>query len=119
MFSSFLDLFRSRPTQTEREIIHQIILLKSASDSLSRAMCKATVSINTKGILMNPILQSLADQVTATVGVMSSATTLITGFSAAALANGATAAQLAPITDEVAALKTSADALAAAVAAMP
>jgi hypothetical protein len=37
----------------------------------------------------------------------------------AALANGATAAELQPVTDEVAALKSANDALAAAVAANP
>jgi hypothetical protein len=37
----------------------------------------------------------------------------------AAIANGATAAELAPITDEITALKTSSTALAAAVAANP
>lgn len=75
---------------------------------------------------MSPILNDLASQVTATSGVIASAVTLISGFSArldaavaAALANGATAAELAPITDEVAALKSGTDALAAAVASVP
>ena len=73
---------------------------------------------------MNPVLQALADQVTATLAVEASAVVLINGFGArldaavaAALAGGVTAAQLAPITDEIASMKASAAAMAAAVAA--
>lgn len=73
---------------------------------------------------MNPILQALADQVAKSTQVEASAAALISGFSArmeaavqAALNGGATAEQLAPLSAEVDALKTSADALAAAVAA--
>ena len=61
-----------------------------------------------------------------TEGVVDSATALINSFAArvqaavdAALANGATAEQLQPVTDEVNALKAKSDALAAAVAANP
>jgi hypothetical protein len=79
---------------------------------------------NSKGITVNPILQSLADQVTATTSAEASAVTLINGIAqriadavAAAIAGGATAAQLQPVTDEVTALKASADALSAAIAA--
>jgi len=61
-----------------------------------------------------------------TEGVVDSATALINGLAAriqaavdAAVANGATAEQLQPVTDEVAALKAKSDALAAAVAANP
>lgn len=71
-----------------------------------------------------PVLDDLAAQVTATVGVEASAVAALNGVAArvqaavdAALLNGATAAQLAPVTDEVNSLKGSADALAAAVAA--
>ncbi len=69
-------------------------------------------------------LQPLIDKVHAAEGIDESATTFILGESArlqaavdAALANGATAEQLIPITDEVAALKVKSDALAAALAA--
>ena len=61
-----------------------------------------------------------------TEGVIDSATALITGFTAriaaaveAAVANGATAEELQPVTDELAAMKAKSDALAAAVAANP
>jgi len=70
------------------------------------------------------ILDDLAAQVSATIGAEQSALTLINQFSArlqaavtAALAGGATAAQLTPIQAEIDALKTSAAALAAAVVA--
>jgi hypothetical protein len=72
------------------------------------------------------VLDDLKDSVTNIVGVANSATAFINGAVArqeaavaAALANGATAAQLAPVTDEIAAMKVSADALAAAIAANP
>lgn len=74
--------------------------------------------------MASQILADLQAQVTAATTVEDSATTLITGFAArmqaavdAALANGATAAELAPVQAEVTALKTSSDALAAAVTA--
>ncbi len=74
--------------------------------------------------MANPTLDSLAAQVTATIGVEQSAIALINGIAAriaaaiqAALAGGATAAELAPITDEVASMQASATALSAAVAA--
>ena len=74
--------------------------------------------------MANPILQTLADQVTATTTVEASAKTLIDGFSArlqaavdAALANGATEAELAPVQAEVDALNASSTDLAASVAA--
>ena len=70
------------------------------------------------------ILDDLAAQIAATDGVIASATTLINGFSARiadavakAIAGGATAAQLAPVTDELAAIKAATDGLASAVAA--
>ena len=73
---------------------------------------------------MNAILQSLADQVTASTTVEASAVTLINGFAqrvqdaiAKAIAGGATAEELAPVQAEVTAMKASADALAAAVTA--
>ena len=75
---------------------------------------------------MAAVLDDLAAQVNATVGVIDSAVALLTGIGArieaavaAALANGATAEQLAPVADEVAALKAKTDALAAAVASVP
>ncbi len=56
----------------------------------------------------SPVLDALAAQVTATEGVIDSAIALINGIAArvqtavdAALANGATAAELQPVTDEI------------------
>ena len=70
------------------------------------------------------ILDDLAAQVKANTDAEDSATLLINGFAArvqaavdAAIAGGATAAQLAPVQDEVTAMKRSADALSAAVVA--
>lgn len=75
---------------------------------------------------MNPILQQLQEQVAATLEVEKSAVVALSGVAARidaavakALENGATAAQLAPVVDEVTALKGSADALAAAIASIP
>lgn len=72
------------------------------------------------------LLADLAAQVQATTEIEASAVKLINGIAArvqaavdAAIANGATAEQLAPVTAEVAALKSSNDILAAAVAANP
>lgn len=72
----------------------------------------------------NPTLDALAAQVTATTDVEDSAIALINGIAAriqaavdAAIAGGATAADLAPVTDEIALLKAKTDALSAAVAA--
>lgn len=68
------------------------------------------------------ILAQLDAQVTAAVTVMASATTLIKGIAArvqtavdAAIANGATAAELAPVQAEVDALAASSNDLASAV----
>jgi hypothetical protein len=76
--------------------------------------------------MANPIVADLVASVTNARGVMSSATTLINGFQAkldaaiaAAVANGATAEELAPLTELSAGVKADADALAAAVAANP
>jgi len=74
----------------------------------------------------NPILADLAAAVEKARGAENSATALINGIAAkiqaavaAAIENGATAAELAPITDEINALNAASDALAAAVAANP
>jgi hypothetical protein len=74
--------------------------------------------------MANPILDQLAAEVAATTEVEASAVTLINGIAGrvqaaveAALANGATAEQLAPVTAEVAALNAQNQALAAAIAA--
>jgi len=76
--------------------------------------------------MTNPVLGDLAQAVNDTVGVEQSAVVALNGVAAridaavqAALANGATAAELAPVTDEVNNLKTASAALAAAVAAQP
>lgn len=74
--------------------------------------------------MANPVLEELRAQVEVNKQVEGSAVTLINGIAdriaaavAAAVANGATEAELAPVTDEVAALKASATALSDAVAA--
>ena len=76
--------------------------------------------------MVNPIINTLTDEVTQIIGVAQSATALINGFQtrleaaiAAALANGATEGELAPLTDLEAALETERVALANAVAANP
>ena len=73
---------------------------------------------------MGSILDDLALQVQVNTDVEASAVIALNGIAdriaaavVAAIANGATEEQLAPVADEVAALKISADALAAAVAA--
>lgn len=74
--------------------------------------------------MANPVLDQLKAEVAEDVTIMGSATKLINGFAArlqaavdAALANGATAAELAPVTDEIAALNAGSDELAAAISA--
>lgn len=74
----------------------------------------------------NPVLADLAAEVERTKTVEASAVALINGIAAritaavaAAIANGATAAELQPVTDEVTALKAANDSLADAVAANP
>lgn len=74
--------------------------------------------------MSNPVLADLAQAVTDTVGVEQSAVVALNGVAAriqaavdAALANGATAEELAPVQDEVNNLVAAKDALAAAVAA--
>lgn len=76
--------------------------------------------------MANPILEDLKASVAKAKGAMDSATDLINGFKAkldaavaAALANGATAEELAPLTDLSAQISVDADELAAAVAANP
>lgn len=72
--------------------------------------------------MANPTLDALAAQVTQNTSVEASALAVINGIAAriqaavdAAIAGGASAADLAPVTDEIAALKASSDALSAAV----
>jgi hypothetical protein len=74
--------------------------------------------------MANPILTTLPEEVTRTIGVMESAEVLITGFQTRlsdaitqALANGASAQELAPLKDLETALKDETSQLAAAVAA--
>ena len=75
---------------------------------------------------MAPVLDALKTQVEKTVGALQSGTVYINGmkarFDAAvaqALQNGATEAELAPVTDEIASMGTETDAFAAAIAANP
>jgi hypothetical protein len=72
--------------------------------------------------LTSPVLESLKAAVNRETDVVTSAVTLINGIAArmqaavdAALANGATAEELQPVTDEVNTMTANADALAAAV----
>lgn len=74
--------------------------------------------------MANPTLDALAAQVTQNTTIEGSAVQLINGIAQritdavnAAIAGGATAADLQPVTDEIAALKASSDALSAAIAA--
>jgi len=74
----------------------------------------------------NPVLEDLRAQVETTNGVIASAVAVLNGIAAriqaavdAALANGATAEELAPVTAEVASLTASTQGLADAVAANP
>lgn len=74
--------------------------------------------------MANATLEALKAEVTRVKEVDESAIVLINGIAAritaavaAAIANGATAEELAPVTDEVASLKSNNDALAAAVVA--
>lgn len=74
--------------------------------------------------MANPVLDELQTAVTNITGVVASAVALINGIAArvqsavdAAIANGATAEQLKPVTDEVAALNASSKTLGDAVAA--
>jgi hypothetical protein len=74
----------------------------------------------------NPTLDNLAAAVTKIEGVADSAIALINGIAArvqaavdAAIAGGATAAELAPVQAEVDGMNAKADALAAAVSANP
>lgn len=76
--------------------------------------------------MTSPVIANLEAAVTKSKGAMESATTLINGIAAkvqaaiaAALVNGATAEELAPVQAEVDALNADADALATAVAANP
>ncbi len=73
---------------------------------------------------MNPSVKGIVDQATINIQVEGSAAIVINGFAArlqaaadAAVANGATAEQLAPVTAEIQLLKDSSDALASAIAA--
>lgn len=73
---------------------------------------------------MNPILQQLKDQIAANTQVEASAALLINGIAGriqsavdAAIENGASAEDLAPVTEEIAALQQSATALSSAVTA--
>lgn len=74
----------------------------------------------------NPVLANLESAVTNAKGAMESATVLINGIAAKiqaavdkAVANGATAEELAPVQAEVDALNADANALSAAVSANP
>lgn len=72
----------------------------------------------------SPVPQQLIDQATKNIDAEAAAVGVLNGFAArlqaavdAATANGATAAELQPVSDEIALLKNSAEALGAAVVA--
>ena len=74
--------------------------------------------------MSNPLIDALKTQVAQNTAVEASAVLLINGIAAriqgavdAAILNGATAAELAPLTDEIATLSASSTALAQAVTA--
>jgi hypothetical protein len=76
--------------------------------------------------MTNPVVGTLVTDVTNARGAMASATVLLNGFQArldaavaAALTNGATAAELQPLSDLSAAFEADTAALASAVAANP
>jgi hypothetical protein len=76
--------------------------------------------------MTNPVVGTLVTDVTNAKGAMESATVLLNGFQArldaavaAALANGATATELQPLSDLSAAFEADTTALTAAVAANP
>lgn len=76
--------------------------------------------------MANPIIGTLTTEVNETIGVVKSAVVVLNGVQsridaavAAAIANGATEAELAPFTDLSAALDSETNALANAVAAHP
>lgn len=116
--------------ECEQLLAHLTRELRQATRKLARAVgendpvFRSALRALGDSHMSNPVLQQLADQVTQTVGVIDSAVVLINGFAArietaveAAIANGATAEELAPVTDEIAAIKAKTDDLAAAVAA--
>ncbi len=112
----------------ERE---QIARLRAATARLATAIDAANVlprgtsaTPKQESLVMPqpPVLDDLASSVTAATTVMGSATTLINGIAArvqaavdAAIANGATAEQLAPVQAEADALKAASSELATAV----
>lgn len=74
----------------------------------------------------SPVIEDTISTIESTVGVMESARVAITGIAArieaavaAALVNGATAAELAPVSAEVALLKAKSQELSDAIAANP
>jgi ABC-type transporter Mla subunit MlaD len=102
---------------------HTHMLLRSVRNNtnLSSNM-ESDMAAKPKLATTNPVLEQLRGQVEAANGAMASATVLINGIAArvqagidAALANGATADELAPLTDEVNSLKNASDELSAAV----
>ena len=106
-------------------IRRQIERLRRSEDSLRNAL-KLPIRETLLGDQMTPqqTIDALVAQVTATIGVEASAVTFINGVPGlisaavtAALAGGATAAQLAPLSTLAANLQTSAAAITAAIAA--
>lgn len=113
---------------TQRRLLEMAGVLSLSTKTLADAVASSGGNLKTRleVEMENQALKLLEDQVKKTVEVQASAVALLGGVSdriaaavAKALENGATAEQLAPITQEVADLKASTDALAAAVASVP
>lgn len=117
------------------ELFRLTAILKTSSDALAISVAKGGgpkpksevfTMAGAPAASVDAGLAAMSAQIQATVGTEASAKALIDGFQArvdaavaAALAKGATAAQLQEFTDLSAQLKTSSDALAADVAANP
>jgi len=111
-------------TNEEIALIKLTRLLKASADRLHEAITGTKPISRSNAHMANPILNALAAQVQETVGVEASALALINGFAArmqaavdAALAGGASAADLATLQTEIDALKASTSGLSAGVAA--
>lgn len=121
-------ILRNNNPHDDPEILALTNKLRAGTVALNEALTNANAiplsPATMKGFTVNPILQNLADAVTQATSAEASAITLINGIAQriqdavnAALAGGATAAQLAPVQAEADALKASAQSLTDAIAA--
>ena len=109
-----------------QRLAHRRKKLQDALDAFVESETTETTVAPQRGVrtMPSPVVDQVLAQVTATSTVIDSAVVLINGFHdmltkavSEALANGATAAELAPVSDALAVIKGKTDALAAAVAA--